>query len=664
MRWTGDQGRRSTLFAFWGALMIASALVLGSLSIFTFGVIAFAGLLILWWKGARTLLRDRVYAIGGLMLTLCLIWFVINVIAELTQAPLVFLSLFGMSFLFPPLITHIYYHESVSRLGVRPRWRWVLIFLYVTCLSTSAAVFAMVFGLWQIDMQAVVDRLMWVMGASFVVSGIFSSYMVSRASAGRKDMAPVARQHKRLKIALLVAMALLISFIFLMGATGRETLTSFLGVISRSLPLFFLFFDTYLENRFEFYDVFVKRATFFFFMLTLLVGFFTLVAPFLSEAALGEWQLPAAYALTLLPLVLAVPWLNRQMGSWLDRHWLGRRYSPSEAVNRLISGLAQSSGSTSRLVQETEQRMREVFQAPVKIVIDGQGAAPDFPVQHEVEIPSSMETGVIGKILLGPKPNQTPHFSADLTLVGALGQIFSYMLQNIRLLEQRREQEKREQSLIVEAGRSELKALRAQINPHFLFNALNVIASLTHRDPDQAEAVVEQLAEVFRYTLSRSEQEWVRLEDEVAFIESYLAVEKARFGDRLQVQLEIGPEALGCLIPTMIIQTLVENAVKHGISQLKTPGRIVIGASIERGELAIRVVDNGPGPAAEPGRRGGRPRMGSSYGLKNVHSRLEGYFGESASLDLRRDTMTGETVAELRIPAVTAAISLTGGSRQ
>ena len=118
-------------------------------------------------------------------------------------------------------------------------------------------------------------------------------------------------------------------------------------------------------------------------------------------------------------------------------------------------------------------------------------------------------------------------------MLRSLGGVFGFMLDNVRLQRKRQEQELVAQELRLQTSRSELKALRAQINPHFLFNALNAIASLIHTDPARADAAVEQLAEVFRYTLRRSDQEWAPLDQELAFARAYLDVEQARFGTRL-----------------------------------------------------------------------------------------------------------------------------------
>jgi len=231
-----------------------------------------------------------------------------------------------------------------------------------------------------------------------------------------------------------------------------------------------------------------------------------------------------------------------------------------------------------------------------------------------------------------------------------LADVFYSLLATIRLQIRKQEQEKREQELIINAGRSELKALRAQINPHFLFNALNAIAGLIERDPTRAEETVERLAEVFRYTLRRSESEWVYLGDELEFIQAYLEIEQARFGDRLRVSLEAPESARELRIPAMMVQTLVENAIKHGVASVRGPGIVRVSAAREDQTLRIDVLDNGPGFQLEDTFAGPPEGKPGGYGLKNVRQRLQGYFGDAAKLKVSRDEATGHTRVTISMP--------------
>ena len=239
--------------------------------------------------------------------------------------------------------------------------------------------------------------------------------------------------------------------------------------------------------------------------------------------------------------------------------------------------------------------------------------------------------------------------SEDLALLRSLAVSFGAMLENVRLHRKRQDQEQLAHDLRLQSSRSELKALRAQINPHFLFNALNTIASLIHTDRARADEAVEQLAEVFRYTLRRSQAEWAPLEQELALAQAYLVVEHARFGDRLRYAVEASPAARRAQVPAMLLQTLVENAVKHGISAVRGGGAVRIVATEAGGRLTVAVEDDGPGLAPDWQRR--PPRAdGESFGLRNVRDRLAGHFGADAALAIRRDEARGVTVAVLTLP--------------
>jgi sensor histidine kinase YesM len=351
----------------------------------------------------------------------------------------------------------------------------------------------------------------------------------------------------------------------------------------------------------------------------------------------------------LLPLAMSLPWIYRKLGSLLDSLWLGRRFTPVEAVKHFLSGL-QNATSEAELVERAESGLSEIFQA--RTGFDLTPSVPkdlDFEVVQEVPIGS--ESGSVGAIRMGRRQSQVPYFGEDVALLRSLADVFFYMLQNIRLQKKKREQEKVAKELSLHASRSELKALRAQINPHFLFNALNAIASLIHKDPVRADQTVEQLAEVFRYTLRGSESEWALLEDEIEFVSSYLEVERSRFGQRLRVRVSVGEGVRAAKIPTMMVQTLVENAVKHGVAQVRGPARIEIDAHMRDDRLVIEVADSGPGPA-EAGSRPSRSRArrGSGYGLKNIRQRLAGHYGDRAELGLRREEERAMTVARITLP--------------
>jgi hypothetical protein len=174
---------------------------------------------------------------------------------------------------------------------------------------------------------------------------------------------------------------------------------------------------------------------------------------------------------------------------------------------------------------------------------------------------------------------------------------------------------------------AELRLLKAQLNPHFLFNALNTVRALIAEDPSRAQQAVTQLARTLRYTLNSGQDELVSLERELAIVDDYLAIEALRLGDRLSLVRGISPATRERQIPVMLLQTLVENAIKHGIAQLPQGGELKIAAELQTAGLILTVENARPSAAAEN-------LDSDSIGLRNSAERLRLLFGPRATLDL------------------------------
>jgi signal transduction histidine kinase len=214
----------------------------------------------------------------------------------------------------------------------------------------------------------------------------------------------------------------------------------------------------------------------------------------------------------------------------------------------------------------------------------------------------------------------------------------------LRFFRELREKERQEVQLLALTREAELTALKAQIKPHFLFNTLNTIASLIHSHPDQAEATVERLAEMFRYVLNGSERRLVPLKEELAFVEGYLEIERARFGERLSVTREVAVEALDVPVPSLILQPLVENAVRHGQGSEGSVD-LVIRVTSRGDQVLIAIADRGPG--MPPGYKIDSSR---GVGLRNVDERLRKTYGPQYELDIGANEPQG-TVVVVTIPA-------------
>jgi two-component system, LytTR family, sensor kinase len=198
--------------------------------------------------------------------------------------------------------------------------------------------------------------------------------------------------------------------------------------------------------------------------------------------------------------------------------------------------------------------------------------------------------------------------------------------------------------LVAVVKEAELRALKSQVNPHFIFNSLNSLRGLIDENPARARQAVTQLANLLRYSLQSGHLETVPFEEELGTVNDYLALEQVRHEERLRVRLDVAPDALHCPVPPMLLQTLVENAVKYGIAPRREGGEIAVRAWRGRDDLRIEVTN--PGTLAPGGGSTG-------VGLRNAGERLRLLFGDHAALHLREDP-PGRVVAAVRVPLAPA----------
>ncbi|WP_143536796.1 histidine kinase [Rubricoccus marinus] len=249
----------------------------------------------------------------------------------------------------------------------------------------------------------------------------------------------------------------------------------------------------------------------------------------------------------------------------------------------------------------------------------------------------------VGLIALGRKERRFSVYNIEeVEALKSLGAQLALASERLALLE-------RERALVRRTAEAELAALRAQINPHFLFNALNTIAALIAESPDQAESTVETLAGLFRDVLTSSGKRFVPLATELRLVERYLSIEQARFGDRLEVQVDIDDATLDTPVPAFAVQTLVENAVKHGIESKRGGGTVRLHARQRQGQTEITVADTGVGIPAlfGPEKADREPFYG--VGLTNVADRLLQIYGTSDRLVIRSGP--DGTSASLHLPS-------------
>jgi hypothetical protein len=586
------------------------------------------------------------------LLVISTVWFVLHTLIEfraLTGDTLRddFLDLGTLIvYLFPPVIMHTVYRESQHEGDPVPHpiLRHLVTGMYVLALTLGVLTIAMIFRV-----VPRIDNLnSWIggsIGGLFVLASMYSTVLMLRRK--QRTRTPDQVRLRNVMIFLFIAMSGV--FVALIFMREQGLVMAILNGLTRTAPIYFLIASVYFENRFEFYDLVVKRAVMILLSVFVLGVYFAIVLSSLDMLPGGAAR-PWLFAVALTPIAIIMPALVARVERWLDRMWLGREFVPVEAVKHVLAAMQPAIDEPS-LVAATEQRLSEIFGTEIVVRV---GEAPAGDAAAVIDVPSPVSSIPV-RIVVLRIPGMRRFLSEDLAMLRSLAGVFGFMLENIRLQHRRQEQDQLAQELRLQSSKSELKALRAQINPHFLFNALNAIASLIHTDPARADEVVEQLAEVFRYTLRRSDSEWAPLDQELAFARAYLDVEQARFGQRLTFSIDSNHTLPAPQIPSMLLQTLLENAVKHGVSQAREPGRIDVIVRTNTDQITLEVRNTGPTHSTRDSdnavvRSGQAGPDGEGFGLHSVRERLKGHFGDRASFRLMRDETAGVTVARISMP--------------
>jgi hypothetical protein len=587
---------------------------LASLAVFAFGALTFSTLVAFYWGTHRGRRLSNTSGGSGVLPAFTLVCAIAFLNSVAAQSILVAALTAG---LLPALILHL-----VLEMESRPHraWRWIVIAFYCGSLATLFEGLNEM-GLLHGPFAGTFDRAPGALLAAACGAGLI--FLAST----RRPAAPLVRQHRRWTAVLLA----------LLVACAAASLSGF-GEVASSLPdyLLLLFFcvTLYYRERLVFFDVLVKRGVF------LAAGLAILTFAFPAAA-----RSPIIFAAGLLLCWLTAPWIYAHLSRAIDRVWLRRVWSPAEAERRFLAEL-QLAATEEELRKLAATALSAIFQAGAKVGFEG---APDSGASEGDSLSAQLQcSGAIhGGIQLAARSNGIPYLSDDRRLLESLARALGVMLENVRFRDERHRQEERERELRWLAGRAELKALRAQINPHFLFNSLSVIAGLLHYQPELADETIGMLAQVFRYTLRKSENEWAPLSEEVEFVTAYLRIEQARFGDRLRLEIDVDPAAAHFQIPTMSIQPLIENAIKHGISAVEGAGTVGLRVAFEGDALAIEVVDSGPG--FPPGFS--LDGTSNGHGLRNVAERLRGYYGDRASVVWESGGESGpRTRVAFRIP--------------
>ncbi|MCI0685354.1 MAG: histidine kinase [Gemmataceae bacterium] len=279
-----------------------------------------------------------------------------------------------------------------------------------------------------------------------------------------------------------------------------------------------------------------------------------------------------------------------------------------------------------------------------------------------VHVPASLATAVLQTVLAVvvndivrqdlPRPTLTANVLFLYFVAKIHSNVFLYWAilaasQIINHYRQARARELRESQLEAKLAQTQLQLLKMQLHPHFLFNTLNAISALIHQDVELADRMIARLGDLLRITLENASTQEVPLKQELDWIQPYLDIEKARLGPRLTVHFEIDPAVMDARVPNLILQPLVENAIRHGVAPRPEPGRIAIAAGRDNGKLRLAVSDDGPGLQSPEA-----PRAG--IGLANTRARLEKLYGAEQRLELSNGPERGLRVA-ITIPFHEAA---------
>lgn len=400
--------------------------------------------------------------------------------------------------------------------------------------------------------------------------------------------------------------------------------------------------------QFRFADVFIKRSLTILAAVALVVVHATLVIDpavrFLqSAAAQMDAVVWVVRVLLWSALILLFPALARFMNQGVDR-WLFQRPVYGELLRRFTRE-SETLDDVERALAEAEHMVKTALDAElVKISSVDETGAPGS-IAERTPVPIQTHGRLTHTMTITPGARGRKLLSDEIAFLHSMADRVGRRLESIGFEQERREQQLREVEWQRSLTEAELKALRAQVNPHFLFNTLNTIADLIGSEPEKAEAMTEHLARVFRYVLTQAEREFISVSEEFDFLSTYLEIEQARFGDRLRVEMDIDPRVASIMIPPLILQPLIENAVKHGLAPKLEGGVLRIRAIDDEDRALFRIQDDGVGwplqtPAAAPRSQNGV----GGRGLKNVTERLRALYGDRASLRVHRSTGEGTEI--------------------
>ncbi|HXH69083.1 MAG TPA: histidine kinase [Pyrinomonadaceae bacterium] len=414
------------------------------------------------------------------------------------------------------------------------------------------------------------------------------------------------------------------------------------------------------DYRFAFADLFLKRALSLLLLTLTAFGLYVFLAsPLLSlHDAHGENDVQSISILLTFWIATALiyPSLHR-FAAWLVDKIILRR-TDYEKLRVEISNVVEKQETAENVLSAVCQKLAFALTA---IESDWSETSQN---KSETNFPAVALTSRLAEIFVPTA--ESPFYkielkdfsggrrllSDEIEMLGAVALLTARRIDALRVTGERYSREIREREFSKLAAEAELRALRAQINPHFLFNALTAIGYLINTAPEKASETLIKLTRLLRRVLKTS-GEFSTLGEEIELVKSYLEIEQARFEERLEVEINVAKDLEKFRVPSFVLQPLVENAVKHGISKVKSGGAIKIFAGLE-GEkeniiLKLTVFDSGAGENTDEILQ----RRQKGVGLNNIEQRLHNYYGDSAVLKIKSESGKG-TTAEIKIPVINA----------
>ncbi len=461
-----------------------------------------------------------------------------------------------------------------------------------------------------------------------------------------------------------------------------------LRALSEQITLFVVLGAFFLFARFRFSDLFIRQSLRVM-LAALTAAAFTLSYYILSLVQFSRLAYPGAAraglaTLTALSILVLFTFADRRIGECVNR-WIFRAPDYRTLLRELSEKLAalRSEKEIADALETTARQSLELRAAQL-VTLDNlcktslptshwthsdgpeldwlkavnEGELVELDCQHpyraghtqdEVEllVPVRSEGRVTHMLAISPGPARRGLVTHEVNYLCSVAAQFGHRLDALHMEEQLILVQSREAVLLQQLTEAELRALRAQVNPHFLFNSLNSIANLIVTNPGEAETMTLRLARVFRHVLANSARHLIPLHEEVEFLATYLQIEEARFGSRLQVKIAVDPAVAMEQIPSLMLQPIVENALKHGLGPKRDPGHLWITADADGNQVRLRVEDDGVGPAIGALKLNGNSGPSNGVGLENVAQRLNALYQDKGRMTMETRQAGGTRVTIL-----------------